>query len=249
MDSESRQKEIFNKIILRHQMHSDEACSQEYRRRFIYDYLFKGIDLAGKNVLEGMSGSGQTTRYLTCLGADVTALDISEAAIDSLRKRFPGIKTLCASICDTKLKSGSLDCVVIIGGLHHLHPRLYDAIEEIHRILKKGGYFCFSEPPQGTLMDMIRKLWYRFDRGLFEENEAAIDIDELKKRYQLRFEFIKQKYMGNIAYLLVMNSLAFRIPLSIKPFYTPLLLRMEKIFERFQGKTFSCSLLCQWRKK
>ena len=92
-----------------------------------------------------------------------------------------------------------------------------------------------------------RRRWYRRD-GYFAVNEAAVDIPRLKERFRKRFLFLRELYGGNIAYLLVFNSMIFRIPLRWKPIYAPLLMRLERVLEKRQGKRLSCFVICMWRK-
>ena len=70
------------------------------------------------------------------------------------------------------------------------------AIREIHRVLKPGGYLCFMEPHSGSIADIVRRVWYRFDQ-LFADNEASIDIARIKNDFGDRFELKKAKYHGN----------------------------------------------------
>jgi SAM-dependent methyltransferase len=211
--------------------------------------MLQGVDLSGREVLEAMCGSGQTTGTLLARGARVTGLDISEASIESFRNRWPGCRTVCASIATSGLADDSFDAVVVVAGLHHLHPDLDRAIDEIHRVLKPGGMFCFVEPyGGGALPDAFRRLWYKVD-PLFLDNEAAIDIDRMRDANAGRFEFVKETYGGNVAYLLVLNSLIFRVPLGLKRLYTPLALRLEEGLAPVLGKSFACFVLGQWRKK
>jgi SAM-dependent methyltransferase len=194
-----------------------------------------------------MCGSGQTTEFLLSLGARVTGLDIAVEQIASFRTQWPQCNAVCASILDSGLDDESFDCVVVVGGLHHLPPRVEQAVDEIYRVLKPGGYFCFCEPHAGSFPDWVRRRWYRHD-PLFEKNEEAIDLAALERQNRSRFEFVKKTYVGNIAYLLVLNSLIFRIPARIKPLYTPLLFPLESAIGALQSKRLSCVAVCQWRK-
>jgi SAM-dependent methyltransferase len=194
-----------------------------------------------------MCGSGQVTGFLLSLGAEVTGLDISQKAIEAFRARWPKCQSVCDSILGSKFADNSFDCVVIIGGLHHIHPYVRKAVSEIYRVLKPGGYICFVEPHKGSLPDIFRTYWYKHDK-LFMENEASLDIDELKKEFSGRFAVAKERYAGNIAYLLVMNSMIFRIPLWMKSVYAPILLPLESLFEKMMTKGSSCFVISQWRK-
>jgi SAM-dependent methyltransferase len=247
MNADQIQKLHYDRIAIEYEAHYDDPCSRRYRDKFFHQQMFEGMNLFGMKVMEAMCGSGQTTQYLISQGAEVTGLDISEETIKSFNKRWPTQEAVCASILDSGLGSNSFDAVVIVGGLHHLHPNINDAIDEIHRILKPQGYFCFAEPHKGSFPDQIRRKWYEYD-SLFAENEEAIDLKAMKQAFTSGFTFNRERYLGNAAYLLVLNSMVFRIPLKLKPFYTPLLLQFESLISPFQGRLFSCFVVCQWQK-
>jgi len=247
MSSEKQQAEFYDRYCSLHLEHFDEPCTQTYRRRFIYNPIFEGIDFSRMKVLEAMRGSGQTTQYLLSQGAEVTGLDISRNQVDTFRKRRAECDAVCSSITQTDLESETFDCVIVNGGLHHVHPHLGEAIEEIHRILKPGGHFCLSEPHEGSLPNLARRAWYSLD-PIFLPNEKAIDLDDMKGKFGSRFRFNKNIYQGNIAFLLVYNSMAFRIPPRLKPYCTPFLMALEALLGRFQTKLTSCNVIGQWQK-
>jgi ubiquinone/menaquinone biosynthesis C-methylase UbiE len=246
--TEQLQKEHYEEIAELYEAHYSDACSQQYRERFIYRPMLEGIQLSGMKVLDAMCGSGQTTEYLLSQDALVSGLDISSEAMRTFRQQWPNCEAVCGSALDSGLESDSFDCITVIGGLHHMHPHVGAAIREAHRVLKPGGYFCFMEPHSGSFPDLIRKYWYKHDR-FFSDNEAAIDLKALKAEFSSMFEFKKETYRGNLAFLLVLNSLIFRIPLRLKPIYTPALLSLESLIGKAQGKLLSCFVLAQWQKK
>ena len=248
MDSEALQKKHYERIHAQYEAHYDDKYSKKYRSRFIYIPLFNNIKLSGKSVLEAMCGSGQTTEYLLSKGSHITGLDISSEMIKSFESRWPQCQAICRSFFDNGLRDSSFDCVVIIGGLHHLQPRVNDAIDEVYRILMPGGYFCFVEPHKGSLPDTIRRLWMKGD-PLFEKNESSIDLDALQSKTSSRFEFIRTLYTGGVAFLLVINSMVLRIPLRLKSLYAPVAMAFESIFGFPKGKKLSCFTICQWKKK
>ena len=245
--SENLQKEHYARIGSEYAKHYGDPWSQRYRRQFINEPMLEGLDLSARCVLDAMCGSGETTRYLLERGARVTGVDISQKEIRQFTTAFPGCDAHCASILSTGLESERFDCVVVVGGLHHLHPRLREAVDEIHRVLKVGGYFCFAEPHKDSLPDQARRLWYRHD-SLFAENEASLDIGSLKTQFSAKFDFTRENYKGNLAYLFVLNSLVFRIPLQFKRLYSPGLIGLEAMIGKMQGKRLSCFAVCQWRK-
>ena len=249
MQAETAQREHYNRIAADYEAQYGDADGLRYREEFLYRPLFAGLELEGRNVLEAMSGSGHATEYLLKeKKALVTGLDISEEAIASFRQRWPDSQAVCASMTDSGLPSESFDCIVVVMGLHHLHPQLSDAIREIHRLLRKGGVFCFTEPHQGSVFDRLRNIWYRHD-SLFAENEESLDIEGLKREFADHFNFKIEKHVGSVAYLLVLNSMIFRVPLWLKRVYSPAVVLTERILSPLHSRTFSLAVVCQWEKK
>ena len=246
--SEQLQQDHYDEIAADYEAHYSDNCSLEYRRRFIYQPMFDGINLSGMKVLDAMCGSGQTTEYLISRGALVTGLDLSSEVISSFKARWIGCDSLQRSLLDSGLPSESFDTIVVVGGLHHIHPNVSEAVREIQRVLKPGGHFCFMEPHTGSLPDLVRRIWYKHDR-FFSDNEAAINVRSLEQEFAAQFEFERVSYQGNVAFLLVLNSLVFRIPVRAKPYYSPLLLKLETLINEIQGKLTSCFVVGRWRKK
>jgi SAM-dependent methyltransferase len=246
--SERLQQDHYDEIAADYEVHYSDNCSLEYRRRFIYEPMFEGINLSGTKVLDAMCGSGQTTEYLLSRDAKVTGLDLSSEVIRSFKARWIGCDYIQRSLIDSGLPSESFDSIVVVGGLHHIHPNVSGAVREIQRVLKPGGHFCFMEPHTGSLPDVVRRIWYKHDR-FFSDNEAAIDVQSLEREFAAQFEFEQVRYLGNVAFLLVLNSLIFRIPVSAKPYYSAVLLKLEALINKLQGKRTSCFVVGRWRKK
>jgi SAM-dependent methyltransferase len=210
--------------------------------------MFQGLTLTGMSVLDAMCGSGQTTEYLLSKQAKVTGLDISNEVMDSFTSRWANCDAVRGSLLASKLPDRSFDCIAIVGGLHHIQPNVGPALREIHRLLRPDGYFCFMEPHAGSIPDLVRSFWYKHDH-FFLCNEASIDIKALEMEFGSHFRFRQVKYLGNLAFLLVFNSLIFRIPQRAKAFYSPLLMFLEPLLNKLQGKMTSCFVVGQCQKK
>jgi|ERR1700693_339624 len=247
-DEERLQSAHYDEIAREYDRHYSDETSERYREQFVNGPMTEGIDLNGRDVLEPMCGSGSTAQYLLSKGARLSGLDISPALMQTFKEKFPTATAICGSILDTGLPDESFDAVFVVGGLHHVQPHLDPAIDEIYRILRPGGYFCFAEPHARSFPDTVRRLWYKVDR-LFERNEEAIDVDDIKSKNAARFDFITTRYAGSLAYLLVYNSMVFRIPLRWKRVYAPPLLAAEAAINKVLRRGISCFVVCQWRKK
>jgi len=249
MQSEGPQRQHYNRIAADYEAQYGDPDGVTYREQFLYQPMLAGLDLEGESVLEALSGSGHATEYLlTHKKAEVTGLDISEEAIASFKARWPTCQAICASITGSGLPDESFDCIVVVMGLHHLHPHLDDALREIHRLLRKGGVFCFTEPHKDSAFNRLRAVWYRHD-SLFAENEESLDIEALKSEFAGLFEFRMEKHIGSAAYLLVLNSMIFRVPLWLRRIYSPPVMRLEKMLAGFHSPALSLAVICQWVKK
>jgi SAM-dependent methyltransferase len=159
------QEELYDKKAPDYLKHHGDRYSQAYREKFIRRPLFnididlQGIDLRGKKILDAMSAFGPETGFLIERGADVIGLDISPANARLYEKTW-NRQCVVAIIHKSGLPNSFFDIVYICGGLHHILPFLSAALQEIHRLLKPGGYFYFMEPNKDTWLNELRVLWY-----------------------------------------------------------------------------------------
>jgi SAM-dependent methyltransferase len=247
-DVASVQSAHYDRLIDLYEAHATDPWTQRYRRRYIDEPLLRGIELDGRAVLEAMCGSGHSTAYLLECGARVTGLDVSAHAIDLFRNKWPRCETVLASILEPGLPPDSFDVVVVVGGLHHVHPHVEDAVAEIWKLLKPGGFFCFSEPHTGSLMDVARRLWYARD-AMFETNESAVDVQALRRSTAAKFDVVAERYFGSVAHTLVLNSMILRASPRVKRLYAGPAMALERMLDPLLGPRLSCSVSCQWRKR
>ncbi len=137
---------------------SDESiqryANDEY---FLFDVekvmLFEAIMLLRKKisdikVLDIGCGGGRTTVPLHNIGLKVVGLDPADKLIRSLQTKYPSI-IICHWKCgqDLVFKNNSFDIVIFShNSIDYLKPyrNRERALDEIHRVLKKDGFFIFS---------------------------------------------------------------------------------------------------------
>src|SRR5205823_2747759 len=71
--------------------------------------------------------------------------------------------------------------------------------------------------------------------SLFEENEAAVDLEDLMRRDAQSSDFVTTRYPGGPAYLLAFYSMLFRAPLSWDARYARPLLGLERALACIRG--------------
>jgi len=120
--------------------------SSEFRYRYHYHLppLFDRIAMShpGAELLEVGCGMGDDAAQWAKRGLSVTAIDLTEPAVECTKLRFElcGLKgnILIGNAESLEFPDGTFDIVYSFGVLHH-SPDTYKAIEEIRRSLKGGG--------------------------------------------------------------------------------------------------------------
>jgi SAM-dependent methyltransferase len=110
--------------------------------------------LPGMRVLDFGAGTGWTSRFLTQLGCEVIAVDVSPTALkiaEQLFERLPVVGNRPAptfQVFDGRrldIEDGSVDVVFCFDAFHHI-PNPSHILQEFGRVLKEGGVAGFNEP-------------------------------------------------------------------------------------------------------
>jgi len=225
------QKKRYDAEAIQHSEHYNDKYTQMYRDEFIRTPLFKK-NLKGMYILDAMCASGTETGYLINQGANVVGIDISQKNAEEYKRRW-GKSCFLDSIHKTKFSDNTFDAVYICGGLHHVLPLLNETILEIYRILKPGGFFYFVEPNKDTWVNGLRKFWYKVDKKFTDDEEAISYNDTLRPLLSIGFKEKSLNYGGNIAYIIIGQSLTVGISQRYKKYLSPISFYLERLFSKF----------------
>ncbi len=151
-----------------------------------YPLLSNVIDygaLKGKKVLDIAVGTGWSTEQFVRSGAEVTAVDLTPAAVELTKKRL-ALYNLSATVqvADAQqlpFPDNTFDFVLAFGCLMHM-PDTKKAIDEIWRVLKPGGR-------ASAMMYYKHSLhwWYYifFGKGIVRGKLFSMSVQELSNRY------------------------------------------------------------------
>lgn len=160
----------------------------------LVEYFNKGLTV--KKVLELGSGPGRNAIFMAKQGCSVSAIDISEKAIEWAKERMneEGVKIdfQCISMFDFEFVPHSYDFIYDCGMFHHLAPhRRLTYLDIVKKALKKDGYFgivCFNtEGAQATPdWDVYKEKSLKGGIGYTEERlkkvfDADFNIKEFRR--------------------------------------------------------------------
>ena len=134
------------------------------RARRRAELIIRGAGLGPRvRALEIGCGTGLFTEMFAESGADLLAVDISEALLEKARARriAAGVVRFQEGRFEDTRVDGPFDAVIGSSVLHHLDVQT--ALVRIHALLRPGGRLCFAEPnmlnPQ-VFMERRFRRWF-----------------------------------------------------------------------------------------
>jgi SAM-dependent methyltransferase len=249
-ESSTRQQVHYERIHDDYENHYYDATSMAFRERFIYDIMFRGLNLNGKDVADLAAGSGHNSRAVQQRfpQAKVAGFDISPSACESYR-RIVGAEAFELDLTSQSPPRPRFDVAMIVGGLHHCVSNLPGTFRTISGLLRPGGLLLMYEPNERYALEALRKLWYRHDRYFDAQTEHALDHDEsVALAARSSFVPVECTYGGGPAYFLIYNSMIFRIPVAIKRYMAPPLFALESAYNKLPWKACFPTFIARWQK-
>ena len=165
----------------------------------IYNRL---LSLDNKHILELGCGDAVITRNIATQGTGrkITALEVDDIAHDKncQLNDLPNVKFKLAGAQNIPLDDESVDVVFMFKSLHHVPLELMEtSMQEINRVLKKGGKFYISEPVfEGDFNELLRLFHdeQAVRKSAFEVTKKSVDeglfslLDEVFFNSPMTFE-------------------------------------------------------------
>jgi SAM-dependent methyltransferase len=139
-------------------------------------FVEQHTNIRNSTVLEVGCGQGHLAKALSDAGANVTAVDVSEEAIASVKEK--GIRAIQSDFTEFH-SNQKFDMVVFSRSLHHIQP-LNAAVRIAHTLLKSGGVLIV-EDFAAEKMDESTLNWLRTQKAQLPA-EIRVPDDECKHR-------------------------------------------------------------------
>jgi len=195
----------------------------------------KAVDVGG--------GYGRLSSFLRNFADDVTLAEPSQRQLDLARdflKDKPEIHTKLAQAEDLPFEDGEVDLVLVVRILHHL-PDPLPAFSEIHRILKKNGYFLVEFANQNNFRNRLK-----YARNFKKMPEHPVDIRSEHNKSEDTVPFVNhnpktvKRQLAQSGFRLeeVLSVSNFRSPLLKRSLSKKTLVRLEKSTQRPLARTY-----------
>jgi ubiquinone/menaquinone biosynthesis C-methylase UbiE len=163
-------------------------------RSILVEFVEKGLIKKGKT-LDLCCGAGTNTIYLAEKGFEVTAIEISQRAIEYAKEKAEHanvkINFMIQSFVALSFGDEEFDFVFDIGCFHHVEiVDRHKFIKGVHRVLKKGGNYlltCFSYKNGPAWNHFTEKQIISLFSGYFEIKQvkhiSSIEGDDVKRYF------------------------------------------------------------------
>lgn len=142
------------------------------RKRRLQKFGFHESD----KILDLGCGDGLNSKILREEGIrDITGIDISESLLSQAKKLNPDILFVLGSVEKLPFLDKSFDIVFVDSAFHHF-THVPKSLQQIYRVLKKGGHLCFSESHKSLfrqLFDAITLFPFSSNLPFFKERRPA----------------------------------------------------------------------------
>lgn len=157
----------------------------------LYHHLASTIDLKNKDIIEIGSGRGGGLSYITrnFNPASAKGVDLCKKAISFCKSHYKlaNLSFEHGNAQKLNLENSTFDVVLNVESSHR-YPDFKSFISEVHRILRPGGYFLFTDLRFNSSFDEMKRtledsgLVIYKERFINDEVVAALELDDQRRR-------------------------------------------------------------------
>ena len=143
-------------------------------------------EINGGNVLDVATGRGEFINFIKEFKnfKEITAIDASERAEKAFKEQFKDVEFQIMDAANMSYKDETFDTVCLSNSLHHM-PDLDKTLNEMKRVLKKGGNFIINEMLSNQQNEarkshvLLHHWWAKIDTIFGEKHDPTFSKDEI----------------------------------------------------------------------
>lgn len=185
----------FDDPSMRPNLNSDDELERYCAQ--LYHVVAGQIDLTGKRVLDVGSGRGggasHVHRYLN--PAETIGLDQAETAVsfcNDLYKDVAGLSFTAGDAMDLPFEAASFDAVTNVES-SHCYPDRAQFFREVHRVLKSGGSFLYTDffPAGQRACDQLKQAGFELleTTDITDNVLYGLDVDHARREKEIHSRF------------------------------------------------------------
>lgn len=157
----------------------------------LYHHLANSVDIQNKDIVEIGCGRGGGLSYITrnFSVASAVGVDLNKQAVAFCNKhhKVNGLSFQQGDAQNLDLAHNVCDIVLNVESSHR-YPNMQAFLQEVHRILRPGGYFLFTDFRYHYEMEEMKKALETSGLTVMRENfinkevVAALELDDKRKR-------------------------------------------------------------------
>jgi hypothetical protein len=177
--------------------------------------------------------------------ARLVGFDVADNAVDHDR-HLVGTEAHQVDLTEGKSLGVQADVAMVVGGLDRCVSNLVWTFQTIAGLLNPGGLLWLYDPNARFFLESARRRWYRLDGYFDAETEHARDHAAILRLAGPRFAALDCVYGGGPAYLLILDSLALRLPLGLKRRIAHPLVLAVSLYSRLPGTSIFPVFIARW---
>lgn len=156
----------------------------------LYHHLAAAVDLTGKDVVEVGSGRGGGASYIArnLKPRSMRGIDLSDKAVDFCNAHYStsGLSFKQGDAENLPLSDATVDAVINLES-SHCYGSMERFLSEVHRVLRPGGYFLFSDHRDPDKVELLREQLKDAGLSVVKETDItanvvrALDLDNDRK--------------------------------------------------------------------
>jgi ubiquinone/menaquinone biosynthesis C-methylase UbiE len=204
------------------QIATQQQGTYRHNMRLRYDYVERTlqslpVDIDGKTVVDLGCGDGQWSIEISNHhNPKLIGIDYNDLRLERYKQHIPGAEAKFGSCLEIPLDDNTADVVMFHQVLEHI-PQPVDALKEVYRVLKPGGWLMLSVPNEGTwLKQQVQYRW--LEPHALKSTDHVNFFTASSLRNILRNNGFKVKKLDTVGFYFPHNGISRRL-ITHKPLF------------------------------